>query len=139
MNEPAAKPAVPPSFWVIAGISLLWNAFGAYLYVMSNMGDKHLLEGVPPEMLAYLATMPVWAHAGWAFGVWGSFAGSILLLMRSRHAVTAFWVSLLGAIVSYAAQAMAGVLTPAEPIMILAVIGLLLWYSRSALIKGYLA
>ena len=138
MNEPITKPAVPTSFWVIAGISMLWNAFGAYLYVRSSMGDPKLLASVPPEMQAYMATMPVWAHAGWAFGIWGSFAGSALLLMRSRHAVVAFWLSLVGAIVSFAAQAMAGVLSPAEPIMILAVIGLLLWYSRSALSKGFL-
>ena len=139
MNGPSTKPAVPTSFWVIAAISMLWNAFGAYLYVMSSMGDANLMASVPPDMKAYMATMPVWAHAGWAFGIWGSFAGSVLLLMRSRHAATAFLVSLVGAIVSYAAQAMAGVLTPAEPIMILVVISLLLWYSRSAANKGYLA
>ena len=139
MNGPITKPAVPTSFWVIAAISLLWNAFGACLYVMSSMGSAKLMASVPPAMKAYMATMPVWAHAGWAFGIWGSFAGSVLLLMRSRHAVTAFLVSLVGAIVSYAAQAMAGVLSPAEPIMILAVIGAQLWYARSAANKGYLA
>ena len=89
MNGPITKPAVPTSFWVIAAISLLWNAFGGYLYVMSSMGSAKLMASVPPEMKAYMATMPVWAHAGWAFGIWGSFAGSVLLLMRSRHAVTA--------------------------------------------------
>ena len=139
MNEPSTKSAVPTSFWVIAAISMLWNAFGAYLYVMSSMGDAKLMASVPPAMQAYMATMPVWAYCGYAFGIWGSFAGSVLLLMRSRHAATAFLVSLVGAIVSYAAQAMAGVLTPAEPIMILVVISLLLWYSRSAANKGYLA
>ena len=83
-------------------------------------------------MLDYIAHMPVWAHAGWAFGIWGSFAGSVLMLLRYRHAVSAFLVSILGALVSYAAQAMAGVLTPAEPIMILVVITFLWWYCRRA-------
>ena len=31
-----------------------------------------------------------------AMGVWGAIAGSVLLLMRSRYALTAFWVSLIG-------------------------------------------
>ena len=40
----------------------------------------------------------------WAFGVWGALTGSILLLARSRHAVTAFAVSLLGLLVTSAYQ-----------------------------------
>ena len=43
---------------------------------------------------------PVWANAGWALGVWGSVIGSLLLLVRSRHAVAAFLVSLAGLAVS---------------------------------------
>lgn len=121
---------VPGQYWAVAIVGMVWNAFGGYLYTMSNLGDKSLLEGAPPAMLDYIATMPTYAHAGWGFGVWGSFLGSVLMLMRSRHAVTAFLVSLVGAIVSYGAQAKAGVLTPAEPAMILAVILFLWWYSR---------
>ncbi|MGQ2936914.1 MAG: hypothetical protein ACT6RK_22730, partial [Sphingopyxis sp.] len=45
---------------------------------------------------AYFASFPVWANIGWALGVWGSLLGSLLLLVRSRHAVTAFLVSLIG-------------------------------------------
>jgi hypothetical protein len=36
------------------------------------------------------------AKAGWALGVWGGVAGAILLLLRSRFAVWAFAVSLVG-------------------------------------------
>src|SRR5690606_36819046 len=48
------------------------------------------------EQIAYFDTMTSWANAAWAFGVWGAFAGSLLLVLRSRHAVTAFAVSLAG-------------------------------------------
>ncbi len=130
--------AVPGSYWVVAVLGTLWNSFGAYLYTMANLGDASVTAGAPPEMLAYMASMPVWAHAGWAFGIWGSFAGSVLMLLRSRHAVTAFLVSLVGALVSYGAQAMAGVLTPAEPIMILVVILFFWWYCRRAAGQGVL-
>jgi hypothetical protein len=40
----------------------------------------------------------------WAVGVWGSVAGSVLLLMRSRHAATAFLLSLIGALASFVYQ-----------------------------------
>lgn len=130
--------SVPGSYWVIAVIGLLWNGLGAYLYTLSNLGDPSVTAGAPPELLDYIANMPVWAHAGWAFGIWGSLAGSLLMLARSRHAVGAFVVSALGAVVSYAAQAMAGVLTLAQPLVILAVIAFLWWYCRRAAGLGFL-
>jgi hypothetical protein len=43
--------------------------------------------------------------AACAVGVWVSVLGSLLLLIRSRFAASAFLVSLLGAAVSYAYQA----------------------------------
>lgn len=60
------------------------------------------------------------------------------LLLRVRHAVAAFGVSLLGAAGSFTAQGLAGVLEPAQPVLILAVIAFLLWYARSAVTAGNL-
>jgi hypothetical protein len=51
-------------------------------------------------MVAYIE-LPVVAHRPfWALGVWGALAGSMLLLLRSRRAVTAFAASLVGLAVS---------------------------------------
>lgn len=142
MTDSSAAPEsaikVPGHYWAVAIVSLLWNAFGAYLYTMVNLGDEQLLTQAPPAMQEYIANMPTWAHAMWAFGIWGSFLGSILLLVRSRYAVPSFLVSLLGAIGSFGAQARAGVLQPAEPAMILLVIAFLLWFSRRSQRSGLL-
>lgn len=56
------------------------------------------LEGaqLKPEQIAWIDAFPMWADIGWALGVWGAMAGTLLLLARSRHAVTAFLVSLVG-------------------------------------------
>ena len=70
----------PLSFWVVAGLSLLWNGFGAYLYTLTNLDDAALLASAPPAMQDYIANMPLWAHIAWALGIWGSLAGSVLLL-----------------------------------------------------------
>lgn len=128
----------PLSFWVVAGLSLLWNGFGAYLYTLTNLDDAALLASAPPAMQDYIANMPLWAHIAWALGIWGSLAGSVLLLLRVRHAVAAFGVSLLGAAGSFTAQGLGGVLEPAQPVLILAVIAFLLWYARSAVMAGNL-
>ncbi|WP_068074048.1 hypothetical protein [Novosphingobium lentum] len=100
--------AAPWHLWAIGTISLLWNSFGCYDYTMTNLRDAKYLAQFPPEVIGYLDTMPGWLTAFWALGVWGSIAGSVLLLLRSRHAVTAFAVSLLGLAVSQGYQFVTG-------------------------------
>lgn len=137
MNE-GTPATVGWQFRAVAVIGLLWNSFGAYLYIMTRLGDPAMLAAAPPEMQDYIANMPIWASAGWALGIWGSFFGSVLMMVRSRWAVESFLVSLVGAVVSFAAQGMAGVLEPAQPVVILAVIALLWWYCRRAAVAGLL-
>jgi hypothetical protein len=134
--DQADSARVPTSYWVISILGALWNSFGAYLYTMTNLGNKAMIAAAPPAMQAYIANMPIWAHTGWALGIWGSFAGSALMLLRSRHAGTAFLVSLVGAVISYGAQALAGVLTLVEPVVILSVIAFLWRYSATSAASG---
>jgi len=132
------SPAVPGYFWAIAVVGFLWNCIGIYFYMMAKLDPQATLAGAPPAMQEYVQNMPLWAHIGWSLGIWGSFVGSVLMLLRRREAVAAFLVSLLGAIGSFGAQAQAGVLTPAEPIMILAIIAFLLWFGRRSRERGLL-
>jgi hypothetical protein len=138
MNTESQAAKVPLSFWIVSGLGLLWNAFGAYLYLLSKLNPAAALADATPAMRDYVAAMPLWAHIGWSLGIWGSVAGSLLMLARSRHATTAFLVSLLGALASFAAQAMAGVLPVGLSAGIAAVIAFLWWYCRNETAKGTL-
>lgn len=86
----------PWHLWVVGAVSLLWNAVGAFDYTMTKMKNADYLASFTPEQQAYFASFPIWANIGWALGVWGSVIGSALLLARSRHAVTAFLISMIG-------------------------------------------
>ncbi|WP_395671672.1 hypothetical protein [Phenylobacterium sp.] len=99
----AARGATPWHLWAIGGLSLLWNAFGAYDYVMSHWkGDAYFQQmGMTQAQVALLHSYPAWMTAVWAIGVWGSVLGSVLLLARSRWATTAFLVSLAGIVVAF--------------------------------------
>ncbi|QCB55334.1 hypothetical protein E5675_13440 [Sphingopyxis sp. PAMC25046] len=90
----------PWHLWAVGVVSLLWNAFGAFDYVMTKMGNAEYMAAFTPEQQAYFTSFPLWANVGWALGVWGSVLGSLLLLARSRHAVTAFLLSLVGLAIS---------------------------------------
>jgi hypothetical protein len=77
-------------------VSALWNAMGVTDYLMTQTRNQAWLSQMTPDQIAWFDRAPIIAHASWAFGVWGALAGSLLLLARSRHAVTAFIVSLAG-------------------------------------------
>ena len=100
----AATGRTPTSFWTIAVLSLLWNAFGAFDFTMTNIRNQQYLAQFPPGMMDYIDGFPIWALAAWAAGVWGALAGSLLLLARSRLAIFAFAVSLIGLALSSAYQ-----------------------------------
>src|SRR3546814_16425474 len=72
----------PVHLWAVGVLSLLWNAVGAFDYMMTKLGNADYLSAFTPEQIAYFQGFPLWANIGWAFGVWGSVLGSILLLAR---------------------------------------------------------
>ena len=102
--QEAVSARTPAHLWIVGVLSLLWNCFGAYDYIMTrtrNMDYLSSMPGVDPnELLAYVDSYPLHAQIGWGLGVWGALLGSILLLMRSRFAVHAFAVSMLGVVLS---------------------------------------
>ncbi len=136
--EANATGKLPVSFWVIAVLGLLWNCFGAYLYLMARLDPQTALAGVDPAMRDYVANQPIWANIGYGLGIWGSFFGSVAMVLRSRHAVVLFLASLIGAAISHLGQAMAGVIPIGLAVMIMAVIAFLWWYCRRSAEQGLL-
>ena len=140
----------PAHLWIVGILSLIWGCFGAYDYVMTRTHNMAYLAqsmpGVDPNVgLAWIEAMPIYAQVGWALGVWGGLLGAILLLIRSRYAVWAFAVSMLGIVLSLGYQ-----LTVAPPLpgassamkimgyVIILIGAFMLWYSWSMEKKGVL-
>ncbi len=86
----------PAHLWIVGVVSALWNAFGCFNYVIAQTGNFDMAGGVTDAQRAFVEGFPAWSEAAWALGVWGALAGSLLLLARSRFAVAAFIVSILG-------------------------------------------
>ena len=86
----------PAHLWVVGILSLLWNSFGAFDYLATQMQLDFYVGQFTEQQRAYFEGFPPWFVAAWAFGVWGAFAGSIGLLLARRWAVWAFAVSLAG-------------------------------------------
>ena len=86
----------PWHLWVVGGLSLLWNLFPTVDFTLTNMQNEFWLSQYDDAQRAFFLGTPAWANLCWALGGFGSFVGSLLLLMRSRHALTAFFVSAAG-------------------------------------------
>lgn len=115
MRDAAVRSGTPMHLWAVGILSLLWNAFGAFDFIMTNVRDPAYLQRFPVEVMDYIDTMPWWVIGCWALGVWGAVLGSVLLLARSRFAVTAFAASLLGLAASTVYQQMGGMPEAVQP------------------------
>jgi hypothetical protein len=137
----------PWHLWVVGGLSLLWNAFPVVDFTLTNMQSPFWLSQYNDAQRAFFLSTPAWANLFWALGGFGSFIGSLLLLFRSRHAVTAFLASAIGlAGVTYyqlvqngdKLKQLLGDLPLYTSIMIWAVLLALIYYARRQAAKGVL-
>ena len=92
--------AAPWHLWAVGIASLLWNAGGAFDYVMTKTHNADYLARFTPEQIGWFDSFPVWMNLAWALGVWGAVAGSVLLLLRHRWAVVAFALSVAGLVIA---------------------------------------
>lgn len=90
----------PAHLWVVGILALLWNSFGAFDYLATQLELEFYMSAFSEEQLTYFYAFPSWAVAAWAFGVWGAVAGSVGLLLRKNWSVWAFAISLAGMAVS---------------------------------------
>jgi hypothetical protein len=102
MSEQAGTAAAPAPWhlWVVGVVSLLWNAMGAFDYLMTQSRSDWYMAQFTTEQIDYFTGFPFWADAAWALGVWGAFLGSLALLLRRNWAVWLFGISVAGLVVT---------------------------------------
>jgi len=134
----------PTHLWIVGVLSLLWNGMGCFDYFMTETANQAYLAKMPADQIAYMHALPAWLTGMWAIGVWGGLASSILLLMRSRHSVSLFALSFIGAVVGLGYQefltamplSMKAGLMGLMPWVIVIIAAVLLWYSWAERDKG---
>ena len=96
------KTDAPWHLWLVGVIAVLFNAIGAFDFVMAmSQGASYLAgAGMTPAQIAHYLEMPFWMTAVWAIGVWGAMLGSALILLRNKLASAVFAVSLTAFLIS---------------------------------------
>ena len=90
--------AIPAWFWVAAGLALLFEAFGCYMYLAQVTADH---ASLPLDQRAMWDATPTWMFAAYAIAVWVGLIGAALLLMRRKFAVPVLLVSLIAVVVQF--------------------------------------
>jgi hypothetical protein len=85
----------PVHLWIVGVLSLLWNAGGAFDYLMTQTHNEAYMSKFTEAQLEFFYGLPAWAVSMWAIAVWGGVAGSLLLLFRKGVAVWIFLISFL--------------------------------------------
>ena len=136
----------PLHLWIVGGLGLLWNSFGAYDYLMSKLqGETYFRQmGMTDAQIAYMDSYPLWMMFVWPVGVWCAVLGTVLLLMRKKAAAPVFALSLAAFLVSLAYAWLlsdgAQVMGSAAYMQVVVLVGCLFfaWYSRAMARKGVL-
>ncbi|MFN3585677.1 hypothetical protein [Phenylobacterium sp.] len=150
----AATPAKTPTpartpwhFWLVGIAAILWNGFGAYDYLRTNLqGDAYMRSmGMTDAQIAYFHDMPAWMTAVWAVGVWGGVLAGLLLLLRSTWALHVFVASLAAFVLSlvYYYVLTDGRTVMGPPVMVMQGVILVscvffVWYARRVTKQGVL-
>jgi len=140
-----SKQSAPLHLWIIGVVTLLWNAMGAFDYVMTEMQNEAYLKEFSEEQMAFFTSFPSWLVVFWALAVWGGVVGSLLLLLRKRSAALVLLVSFLSMVVttihnlgfSNAAEIMGTTGAIFSAVIFLVSLGLVL-YSRAMVKRGVL-
>ena len=138
--------ATPKHLWIVGILSLVWNAVGAFDYLMTQTRNPAYMGNFSPEQLEFFLGFPAWVDGAWAIAVWGSVLGSVLLLLRRRLAVPVFVVALVAMavttvhnfVLSDGLEVMGGMGPAAFSALIFVVGVLLVLYARAMARRGVL-
>ena len=136
----------PKWFFGIALVALLWNLLGCMAFFADlQLSPQDVAKLTPAEQTLYNARA-AWAVAASALAVFGGAAGCVGLLLRKRWAFVLLSLSLVGVLVQdfglfvlVNGAALAGTVAVVLQSIVLAIAVGLVWLSRLANARGWLA
>lgn len=113
MTDSPPIPSTRAPIWLTAAAlgGSAWNIFGIVQFAGSVTATEASLiaSGFTPEQAAVMTGYPAWMTFAFALGVFGGFAGSILLLLRRPAAVPVLLASVVAYVALWIGDALFGV------------------------------
>ena len=126
-------------FYVISSVALVWNLMGVFNYLGQVLMTDDVLKSLPKDQQLMYQDVPSWVTAAFAVAVFFGTLGAIFLLLKKKVSSTFFILSFVGIIVQMTYGLLIsentdsyGPLGLVMPLMIIAIGGYLIWYSKKA-------
>ena len=126
-------------FWVISGLALVWNLIGVINYLGQVLMTDEVLKSLPKEQQLMYQDVPSWVTAAFAVAVFSGTVGAIFLLLKKKVSSIFFKLSFVGIIIQMTYGLLISENTNSYeplglvmPLMIIAIGGYLIWYSKKA-------
>ena len=128
-------------FWIISIIALIWNGLGVMAYLTRAFITEEMIAALPKEQQAeFLTEQPAWVTAAFAIAVFSGLIAAIFLLLKKKFSTTLFVVSAIAAIAQHIYLFMnVEINSYIMPVFIVVECIFLVWYSKHATKKGWLA
>jgi hypothetical protein len=147
MNTTAAETKPPRSYWVIAGLAVLWMLFGVMAWVMDLMTDEASMTQMSEAQRQLYAARPQWLFAVYGVAIFSGLIGAIGLLLRKAWASMLLAVSLAAVIVQFgytftvmhAVELLGAAVAIPFPLVIFLIGAALLWFARRSQRLGWIA
>lgn len=144
MND-STSTKTPWHLWVIGIIGLLWNAMGAFDFIMTMTKNEDYMAAFTEPQLEFFYSFPGWVVGAWAIAVFGAVFGSLALLARSKFATPIFGLSLLAMVATTIhnfgmsnGYEIMGIVGTIFTVVIFLIAAFLVWYSFTLSRKGVL-
>lgn len=138
------KVQIPIWFWVVSVIALLWNLMGLFAFYADMTISEEMLSTLTPEHQALYTNQPLWVKIAFGGAVILGVLGCIGLLMRKKWSTQLLLLSAACVLAQMAhsfmsnAYEIVGGNAMMMGIVVLVFALFLIWFSRHALVKGYL-
>lgn len=139
----AQKP--PAWFYIVGVILLLWGIMGCWAFYQHVTKGAAMIPDATDWDRAYFAALPGWFAIDFAVAVGACLLGSVALLLRSRWALTLYWLSLIAVIIQFGYVftatdmiAVKGVSSTIFPAFIFALGVFHIWFATLARKRGWL-
>jgi len=140
--EDQTKGGIHWSFWVIAGITFVWNALTAVNFFVQM--DPEMVASFRETERAIIEGRPIWATSAFACAAFGGAIGSILLLLKKWISYYLFIASFVGVVVAIFHSITASIQFGFGEIigivlMPVVVAAFLIWYSKYTRSRGWIS
>lgn len=144
----ASQFAQKPPVWlyIVGVILLLWGLAGCWAFYLHVTVGPAIDPSATDWDRAYFAALPGWFNIDYAVAVGAGLLGSIALLLRSKWAVTLYWLSLIAVVIQFGwiflatdMIAVKGMWVTCFPAFIFAMAVFEVWVSSRAKRRGWLS